>query len=72
MKKVLNYLAYHSFFIVNIMFGFSFITMIILHYFVFDKIPDFVLNVFFMITGFFIGYRFAYYSIKQLQSDKES
>jgi hypothetical protein len=72
MKNVLHYLAYHSFLIINIMFSLSFMTLIILHYFVYDKLPYFVLYLFFMITGVFIGYRIAYYSIKHLQSEKES
>lgn len=72
MIKLLNYLAYKSFLIIKIIFSFSFLILIILHYFVLDKIPYSVLYLFFLITGIFIGYCIAYFSIKYLQLGKDS
>jgi len=70
--KLLNYLTYKSFFIIKIIFSLSLLTLIILNYFVLDKLTYSVLYLFFLITGVFIGYSIAFFSIKLLQAGQKS
>ncbi len=71
MKNALNYLAYNSYLVIKIIFSLSFLTLIILHYFVLDSLPSWILYSFSLISGIFIGYSIAYYSIKHLQLGKK-
>lgn len=66
MNKILIYLAYNSYFIIRILFGLVFLTAVILGYFVYDYLPNWFLITFFFVSGIFIGYTIAYYSIKYL------
>lgn len=65
--KLKYYLAYYSFLIVKVIFGLSFISIVILHYYIFDKTPTVILCLFFLVLGIFVGYSGAYYSIKYLK-----
>ena len=71
MKKVLDYLAYKSYLIIKIAFSISLLLLIIYYSFVSGSIPDLWLFAFFLLSGIFVGYSIAYYSIKQLQPKKE-
>ncbi len=70
MSRIIHYLAYNSFAIVKALWSLSFLGLIILNYFVFEKAPSWVLWVFLFLSGLFLGYLMAYRSIKYLQSSK--
>ncbi len=72
MNKVLDYLARKSYLIIKIAFSISFLLLSIYYSFVSDIIPVWWLFVFFLLSGIFVGYSIAYYSIKYLQSEKEN
>ena len=69
LKKIL---AYNSFYIIKIIFGVSFIGIVILNYYVLDEIPVLILYIFCFISGIYLGYSIAYMSIKFLKHFNES
>jgi drug/metabolite transporter (DMT)-like permease len=70
MKKTLDYLAYKSYLVIKITFSISLLILVIYYYFVSENIPIWWLFVFFLLSGIFVGYSIAYYSIKHLQATK--
>lgn len=68
MNKFLNKLALKSYAIVSIVFIVNFTTVFFLRFFI-DQIPLVVTAIFFLITGIYVGYVIAFYSIKYLRED---
>jgi hypothetical protein len=68
MNKFLEKLARSSFSIVKIMFVASLVGAFILKLFT-EQIPLLITAIFFLITGIYVGYVIAYYSIKYLRED---
>lgn len=62
-------LALHSYTIVRILFGFSFMAVVLLQSFIYDNVPKLIFYFFFLITGIFIGYTIAYFAIKYLNKE---
>jgi len=69
MEKIINLLAYRSFIIMKVILSISFMLLIIDHYFISESNISFMLIPFIFISGMFIGYVFAYYSIKYLRKE---
>jgi len=65
--KIKSFLAYKSFFLIKVIFGLSFLIIVILNYYILDELHCYLLNAFCLITGIFIGYCIAFYAIKFLQ-----
>jgi len=72
MKNLLNYLALKSYLIVKVVFSLAFMLLVICYSFGPGSIPHWLLNMFFLLGGVFVGYSIAYFSIKRLQSENES
>lgn len=70
MKEVLDYMAYKSYLIVKIAFSMALFLLIIKYYFLSGSIPEWYFFLFFLLSGVFVGYVIAYYSIKRIQSKK--
>jgi hypothetical protein len=70
MKEVLDYMAYKSYLIVKIAFSMALFLLIIKYYFLSGSIPEWYFFLFFLLSGVFLGYVIAYYSIKRIQSKK--
>lgn len=68
MSKLLTILAEKSYAIVSIAFIVNFTTVFFLKFFV-DPIPLVITAIFFLITGVYVGYIGAYYSIKYLKEE---
>lgn len=64
--KVLSLLTYQSFFLIKLLFGVSFLVLVLLDAYFLDEVPPIILYGFCVITGILIGYSIAYYSIRYL------
>lgn len=63
-------IALHSYTIVRVVFGVSFLSLIVSYYFIFgNATPLWIFCSFFLATGIFMGYVIAYYSIKFLNRE---
>lgn len=71
-KKIKWFLASKSYLIVSYTFAIVFASVAILHYFIYEQLPFFYKYILCFITGIFIGYHIAYYSIKYIQTHIDS
>jgi drug/metabolite transporter (DMT)-like permease len=72
MNKAIDFLTLNSFIIVKVLWGASFLMLIFLNYYLLEKAPNWAFYVFILISGIFLGYCSAYYSIKHMQSTGSS
>jgi drug/metabolite transporter (DMT)-like permease len=70
MNKIIRYLALKSYLIVKYVFVLFFILLIIFHSILSSEVPYWLIITFILVSGIYIGYSIAYFSIKQIQSEK--
>jgi len=64
--KTLIRLAYNSFTVIKWIFALLFVFIVFYRFF--EPVPMFLFGIFIFVSGLFVGYSVAYYSIKYLQN----